>query len=608
MSNILCPQCDEKSVFVEYDGSFVCESCGYVADDTQLRADAELESVGGVMHRVGTRVPGLQAPPTFATSSAPRDMRNALRNTSLSNMTRTVSRLSGLLSLSQTLRDQLHHQAGRALQTTALKFGRGRELVVASCAYVVCRHNRLPVSMLDVADKVPCNVFELGAVYSRLKAQLQLTVAHQEPELFVEKAVRQLGLPAPHDRTVMTQAVRLLSLAKDNWLDTSRLPLPLAAAAIAVVCEGQQQQVPGVASLDTIAATMHAAPRTVLQRSRELKQLLLGVAQQARLPWLQQDVSVRTIGKLIPTLLDYLELQHRCCAGDKKPSAATYAVASAAAPPPSSAAAASAGPLQTPPPRCSSSAAAAGPVPMPPVDVVRTGDRPATAAEGSPERPTAVPQRLAKRHAEQCRRAVKVSNAVQRLAQLAKQHSAVSGVLDVAGLQRDSDAVQRELHPPPGNRPTMAEVLDDEDVAIEQRLLLHAARPAELVFGPPRTAAAWRNARVGVEGRADLDSEELTEADVPDDELCELLRAPAEAQLLARYYEQQVSAHAAATAASPRKRKRRPRTAADRQAADEPTRKHESRLAHDWKQRVAQAEAEIDERSLDDDGYEIVYE
>ena len=82
------------------------------------------------------------------------------------------------------------------------KFGKWRtgrigEMITASCAYIISRLNFKPISILDIADKLQCNAFDLGRVYSLVVNQLGITLPDIDPALFLHYCVSSLHFTFP---------------------------------------------------------------------------------------------------------------------------------------------------------------------------------------------------------------------------------------------------------------------------------------------------------------------------------------------------------------------------------------------------------------------------
>lgn len=116
--------------------------------------------------------------------------------------------------------------------------GRPKQLVEAACLYVACRTSEpdpKPYLLIEFAEFLGRNVYELGAVYLTLVQQLSLQDVQSiqkavDPSLFIHRfANRLLGQT---DVNVETTALKIIASMKRDWMQTGRKPSGLCGAAL----------------------------------------------------------------------------------------------------------------------------------------------------------------------------------------------------------------------------------------------------------------------------------------------------------------------------------------------------------------------------------------
>ncbi|KAJ0034164.1 hypothetical protein Pint_26137 [Pistacia integerrima] len=134
--------------------------------------------------------------------------------------------------------DEIVHIAKRLYgMAVSRNFTRGRrtEQVQASCLYFACREKMKPFLLIDFANYLNINVYELGGVYLQLCQVLYLAdesnIQKQvDPSIFLPKFTDRL-LPGG-DKKVCSTARDILASMKRDWITTGRKPSGLCGAAL----------------------------------------------------------------------------------------------------------------------------------------------------------------------------------------------------------------------------------------------------------------------------------------------------------------------------------------------------------------------------------------
>ncbi len=138
-----------------------------------------------------------------------------------------------------------HVDVGEGLGATSAKFpggnmvqGRKSQHTCASCVYLACRRNKQPVMLIEVADAVGANVFELGRSYLRLAHLLRFDGEPDnggvlEPSLYIQRFAKLLDF-GEETNAVVEDALRLCTRFKHDWLASGRRPSGISGACLLI--------------------------------------------------------------------------------------------------------------------------------------------------------------------------------------------------------------------------------------------------------------------------------------------------------------------------------------------------------------------------------------
>jgi len=134
--------------------------------------------------------------------------------------------------------------------------------------------------LAEVAKVTGCDHYKLGRVYTKILKQLKINLEDIDPSSFIERIVSGLNIEDKTLKEVLKhQALKLVNIAKDDWLVTGRKPSAVTAAAVLVATEMKGIDV----DFKTIAKTLGISANTIRLRQRELVSTLVKLGQQ--LPW-----------------------------------------------------------------------------------------------------------------------------------------------------------------------------------------------------------------------------------------------------------------------------------------------------------------------------------
>lgn len=220
------------------------------------------------------------------------------------------------------------------------KTGRRGEFIVASCAYIVARLNSRPITILDIADKLQANPFDLGRVYSSVLSILGISLPDIDPALFLQFCLSSIHIFANLESTtslssstensnaefkkqVSNLALRLINIAKNDWILTGRKPTAITAASIVIAFNTLSSSASRNSQLSkddmkNLCSSLSVSQGTVNSRIKEMKQLLVDMGKRF-LPW-GNDIDLKNITFHIPSLLSYMEMLEKSPKENESPS------------------------------------------------------------------------------------------------------------------------------------------------------------------------------------------------------------------------------------------------------------------------------------------------
>ena len=162
-----CKQCGATNIlFFDEEHVWKCVECGLVAEDAEVFSKQETFRERAARFSLTTssswskNIPRLRRPAT---------LHQEPNFTFLTNICTT-------LGFKNQVREQMKELL-RQVSDGKRKNGRSGEILSAAVAYIVCRQSKLPVTLADVSRAIQCDVFRVGAVFTKLVQKHNITVA-----------------------------------------------------------------------------------------------------------------------------------------------------------------------------------------------------------------------------------------------------------------------------------------------------------------------------------------------------------------------------------------------------------------------------------------------
>ncbi|XP_028124002.1 plant-specific TFIIB-related protein PTF2-like [Camellia sinensis] len=298
-----CKSCGKRTI-VSDDAtcSLVCASCGIIQEFDDLQ-----HHFGGLSGPTGTFV---------RTGTAGTGNVYHYKETKLYRAKETLERITSLLDFWPSKTNEVRVMVETI---TEGEYGQGDWLpvLIGACAYVVMRNDNKPLPLSEVADKVSCDIFELGRMVNRVVDFLELKLPEfnivNSFQWVVKTCFDENLMDKEKIERILKQGIFLMQCLVKWYLTTGRRPIPVVVAVLVFVAQLNEVDV----QLEDIAKEFHVAVRTCKLRYKELLNRLVKVAQ--ALPW-GKDINVKNIIKNAGYVIQYMELKSMSKHGEKRKS------------------------------------------------------------------------------------------------------------------------------------------------------------------------------------------------------------------------------------------------------------------------------------------------
>jgi transcription factor IIIB subunit 2 len=231
----VCPKCNSKDI--EADGAqVVCTNCGQVLEECAIVSEVQFsENAGGQSSVVGQFVPE-NGVSSYRSGPGYGGFGKDSRELTLSNGKRIIQQTSQALHLAQDIIDQAYR---RFQQAVSLNFIQGRKThnVVAVCLYVACRYWKTRHMLIDFAENLHTDVYELGSVFLKFCKLVKINdLAPIDPSLFIDRFAASLEF-GDKTNAVARTAMRVVANMNREWMITGRRPAGICGAGLLIAAK-----------------------------------------------------------------------------------------------------------------------------------------------------------------------------------------------------------------------------------------------------------------------------------------------------------------------------------------------------------------------------------
>ncbi|XP_057799357.1 LOW QUALITY PROTEIN: plant-specific TFIIB-related protein PTF2 [Salvia miltiorrhiza] len=297
-----CEHCGRRTLVPDDEsGNMVCASCGTIQEFDNFQAH-----IGGITGVTGTYVRlGTAGTGTF----------HNYKETKIYHAQNVINDFMFKLGFSVPKSEEVRLLIEKV---TDGEYGQGEwfPVLVGACSYIVMRKDQKMLPIVEVADTVGCDVYELGRMIGRVVDFVDMKLPEFDIVNAFERAMKTIpsfgGVQEDLVERMLQQGVFLVQCLIKWFVTTGRRPMPVVAAVLVFVA--QLNQVDNV-KIEDVAMELHVVTSTCRRRYKELLERLVEVAQV--LPW-GKDVTVKNILRNAPSVMQYMEMKSCSRGGGKQ--------------------------------------------------------------------------------------------------------------------------------------------------------------------------------------------------------------------------------------------------------------------------------------------------
>lgn len=225
-----CPQCGYPGEFQRdmTTGELVCHNCGAVAEESRIVSEVSFSETSGgkavvtgqyVSHDqtgvLGNSLYGMQA--------------GESRHQTIEKARHRMDRIGHALRIPEHIIEGALRFFRTALANNFVK-GRKSQHVLSACLYLACRLGKTDHMLMDFAELIRVNVFNIGATYLALvKNQNIRDLPIVDPTVYIQRFTAKLQFGTASKRVINDAKLLVQRMGKD-WLQQGRRPAGVAAA------------------------------------------------------------------------------------------------------------------------------------------------------------------------------------------------------------------------------------------------------------------------------------------------------------------------------------------------------------------------------------------
>lgn len=231
-TTLKCPNCGSYDIDADTArGDAACEDCGTVIEQNLIVNEVGFsEDARGRSNVVGQHV---RSDGRLSSYGALRGFSREATELTMQNGKRRILHLASSLGLS----GQKFTEGALRLFRVAVErnFHKGRSManVCCACLYILCRMERTPHMLLDFADVLETNLYDLGHTFLKLGKVLSIQLPIIDPSLYIHRFADKLEF-GDLKNTVAMSALRLIARMQRDWMSDGRRPSGICGAALLI--------------------------------------------------------------------------------------------------------------------------------------------------------------------------------------------------------------------------------------------------------------------------------------------------------------------------------------------------------------------------------------
>ena len=183
----ICPKCNSSDIDSDgARGEAVCTNCGHVLEECAIVSEVQFsENAGGQSSVVGQFVPE-NGVSSFRCGPGYGGFGKDSRELTLANGKRLIQHIAQVMHLGNDHIEVAHRFFQQAVQRNFIQ-GRKTHNVVAVCLYITCRFRKTSHMLIDFAENLQTDVYELGSVFLKFCKLLIIKLDPIDPSLYIHR-------------------------------------------------------------------------------------------------------------------------------------------------------------------------------------------------------------------------------------------------------------------------------------------------------------------------------------------------------------------------------------------------------------------------------------
>jgi transcription initiation factor TFIIB len=262
--------CKKNKIITDaYTGEIACRSCGAVSLEKSVDVTAETTGLTGENYQNNSRV-GMTNENRrmfYRLRMWDRNSRSAISVKSFQKAFTLLDGISSKLALPESVVEETAYLF-RKIAAKKILAGRSTTSMLCATVYISCRLTDTPRTLQDVADAGNIKKKQLQRIYRFLVKELNLHPETYNPKEFVTRISKSVGLSEKSERF----AFKILNLAAEKSVTTSKNPMAMAAAAINLASVINKEKI----SQLKISAASGISAVTIRDRTKEIREKVGG--------------------------------------------------------------------------------------------------------------------------------------------------------------------------------------------------------------------------------------------------------------------------------------------------------------------------------------------
>jgi transcription initiation factor TFIIIB Brf1 subunit/transcription initiation factor TFIIB len=232
----VCPKCNSSDIDSDgARGEAVCTNCGHVLEECAIVSEVQFsENAGGQSSVVGQFVPE-SGVSSFRCGPGYGGFGKDSRELTLANGKRLIQHIAQVMHLGNDHIEVAHRFFQQAVQKNFIQ-GRKTHNVVAVCLYITCRFRKTSHMLIDFAENLQTDVYELGSVFLKFCKLLIIKLDPIDPSLYIHRFAGSLEF-GDKTNAVATTAIRVVANMNREWMTTGRRPAGICGAGLLIAAK-----------------------------------------------------------------------------------------------------------------------------------------------------------------------------------------------------------------------------------------------------------------------------------------------------------------------------------------------------------------------------------